>query len=139
YIEINELLRISRGKRYNKLGILLKGILDKLPNYTRFVYRGVNLTDNELQRYIDADKNGTILIEHSFLSTSKSRAITYFSDKKVKFTIRSKTGKDIEVYSKYGAYTSRNEQEVLFTPNCKFNVLEVRKNEEYTLIIMEEI
>jgi hypothetical protein len=114
YIKTNESLRVSQGRRYKRLGLLLENVLHKLPNYNGLVYRGVNLTDRELQRYIDAEKNDIIMVEHSFISTSKSIAISYFTDKKVKFTIISKTGKDIEAYSKYGKYTDRNEKEVLY-------------------------
>jgi hypothetical protein len=42
----------------------------------------------------------------------------------VLFRILSKTGKEIELISKFGS-GSQNEREVLFAPNSDFNVLDV--------------
>jgi hypothetical protein len=55
------------------------------------------------------------------------------------FTIICKSGKEIEKFSKYGQYSGQNEKEILFTPNCKFNVLEITKNKDHTLISTEEV
>ena len=55
-----------------------------------------------------------------------------------RFTIISKSGKSVEQFAKYGLYSGQNEKEVLFTPNCKFDILEVTKENGYTLILMGE-
>lgn len=56
----------------------------------------------------------------------------------VMFRIVSKTGKEIEEISKYGI-DSQNEFEILFLPNTRFNILAVTKENDYTLVTMEEI
>jgi len=58
---------------------------------------------------------------------------------KYRFYIISHNGKLIEQFAKYGLHSGQNEKEVLFKPNCKFNILEVTKENGYTLITMEEV
>ena len=118
---------------------MLENTLRKLPNYKGLVFRSANLTDAELERYEDAYEKNTILVEHSFISTSKSIGIANMYGKGCQFTIISITGKEIEKFTKYGFYSCQNEKEILFRPNRKFTVLEVTKLNDSTLILMEEV
>lgn len=138
YDDLNEQLRISKGgtSDYSKL---LNTSLNKLPNFEGLVHRCVDLTPVELQVYIDAEKQNKIVIEYPFISTSKSEFTAYAFGRNVKFTIYSKTGKEIEKFAKFGLHNPPNEKEVLFKSGRSFNVLEVTKDRGYTLIIMEEV
>lgn len=137
YEDLNEILRISKGG-INDYGNFLNKCLNKLPNFEGLVYRCVNLTIAELQVYIDAEHNNHPVIEYPFISTSKSELTAHSYGKNVKFTIYSKTGKEIEKFAKFGLHNPPNEKEVLFKSGRSFNVLEVTKEKGYTLIIMEE-
>ncbi len=139
YEDINERLRKSKGKTdilYNKL---LNGCLNKLPHFEGLVYRCATLSETELNKYIDAEKKNKSIIEHSFVSTSRSELTAFAYGKNTKFLIYSKTGKEIEKFAKFGLYNPVNEKEVLFRSGRAFNVLEVTKQDNFTLVIMEEI
>lgn len=113
--------------------------LEKLPDYEDIVYRAVVLANNELQKYIDAFVKNRILVEHAFISTSKSKLIAYQFSGNCLFRIICRTGKSIEYFAKYGNHHPQNEKEVLFGPNCKFKVLEITNQNQVTLISMEEV
>lgn len=98
------------------------------------VYRKVYLTANELKRYQNAFKNDTQIKEYAFISTSKSRLNAMHFPGNCLFRIHSKTGKEIEKIAKFDI-----EKEILFRPNINFKVLEIGKEDNYTLITMEEI
>ncbi|HEY8782805.1 MAG TPA: ADP-ribosyltransferase [Mucilaginibacter sp.] len=138
YERLNERLRISKGKEFSQFGKFLDKALAKLPNYEDVTYRAVDLTNTELQKYIDAKENNSILVEHSFISASKSKAIANGFGKSCRFRIFSRSGKNIEEFAKYGINHPQNEKEILFRPNSRFKVLEVTKYEQYTLITLEE-
>lgn len=137
YEAINERLRLSNGEEIDEFGKLLMKALNKLPNLIQLVYRGANLTTTEIDRYVDALEKNTLLKEHSFISATKSRFIA-MAFGNVFFRIFSKTGKDVEKVTKFGLYGTSNEQEVLFIPNRKFRILEVKKELGNTTITMEE-
>lgn len=139
YGKLNEALRISKGKNYTDFGYYLDKTLAKLPSYEDILYRSADLSQFELQKYLDANKNNSILVEHSFISTSKSKTIAYGFGKNCLFRMLSRSAKNIEEFSKYGSHHPQNEKEVLFRPNCKFRVLEVTKPDNYTLITLEEV
>lgn len=137
--DINEELRISKGKTFSDFAKHLNNALKKLPDYDGLVYRKVHLTKQELTKYRNALKNNKPLKEFPFTSTTKSRLIamnfagttTYTPN--CLFRIQTKTGKEIDKIAKF------DEKEVLLLPNTKFRVLEVREEIDYTLITMEEI
>jgi hypothetical protein len=136
---LNEILRLSGGKKTTEFGKLLDKTLSKLPNYEDILYRSADLTVFEMQKYLDAFKNNGILVEHSFISTSKSKAIAYGFGKNCHFRILSRTAKNVEAFAKYGVHHPQNEKEVLFKPNSKFRVLEITNSGEATLITLEEV
>lgn len=140
YIEENEVLRSSDGKLISEFGLALQQSLSKLPNYSiEVVYRCVNLTAFELQRYIEAFNNNKPIVEHAFVSTSKSESIADSFDAPIKFIILSKTGKEIEEIAKYGKFSTPNEQEVLFMAGTSFQILDIQTDGKRTLITMEEL
>ena len=49
--QVNTELRKKKGKNETQFGLLLAQALEKLPNYEGLVYRGVFLTESELQKY----------------------------------------------------------------------------------------
>jgi hypothetical protein len=139
YEALNENLRVSSGRDYSVFGKFLDRTLAKLPDFEDIVYRAVNLTAYEMQKYLDAHANNSILVEHSFISASKSKAVAYEFGNSCQFRIFSRSGKDIEAFAKYGAHHPQNEKEVLFRPNCKFGILEVTNQGNKTLITLEEV
>lgn len=132
---LNEELRKTNGNKITNFGKLLDKCLAKLPNFEDIVYRGVNLTTKELNRYIDAYNENLNIIECQFLSSSISKAEAHrYGD--TLFRIFSKTGKSIEALSKYP-----NEKEVVFRYKTVFEVLMIDFNEDtkkYS-ITMEEM
>jgi hypothetical protein len=83
--------------------------LDKLPEYKGVVYRGAKL--NSIQKYIDALKTSTTVIEKGFTSSSTSKLIgSKFSGGLVAFSILSKHGRLIQDLSRYGTNSSQNER-----------------------------
>jgi len=139
YDSTNSALRDSDGKENTEFGELLQNTLIKLRDYKGLVYRSANLSSAQLKVYIEAFEKNTILVEHSFISTSKLISIASMFGGNCRFTIVSQSGKEIEQYTKYGFGSGQNEHEVLFVPNCKFSVLEVTKMSDHTLITMEEV
>ncbi len=114
--------------------------LNKLPDHQDVVFRGVDFNTSQKQRYIDALNGNTPIQEFSFFSTSRSELIANsFSKGDTLFMIFSKTGKQIEKFSKFGLYSGQNEKEVLFLPNTTFEVLDVLQSTTKTTIILEEI
>ena len=138
YEKVNEILRKSEGKIRSDYAELLDKCLDKLPDFEGLVYRCVDLTNLELEIYADCNKEDKPVVEHSFISTSKSVLTANAFGKNTRFVIYSKTGKEIEKFAKFGIDNSSNEKEVLFKSGRTFNVLEVTKEGSYTLITLEE-
>lgn len=115
--ELNETLRINKGFEIPEFGKFLKFCIDKLPDFKDIVYRGVNLSKNEIEKYFMAYQEKSILTENSFISATKSKSIAYQHGSGI-FRIISKRGKDIAILSKYP-----KEQEILFCCNSNFKVL----------------
>jgi len=136
YEQLNEDLRDEKENKYEKY---LNLSLDKLPNYKGVVYRGTELSKSQLNRYKQALETEDSIIEKSFTSTSKSILVAnQYSCANTIFSIISKTGKDIELYSFYGSLTSQNEKEILFKSKSVFEVLEVYESDQITRITLEE-
>ena len=120
YLDLNEKLRLSEGKDISIFGLLLDECLSKLADYQDVVYRGVEMSYNELDKYRLAFDDKITITEHFFLSTSESKAKAYEWSKgnyKVLFRILSKRGKSIESVTKY-----KVEKEILFRYNSDFIV-----------------
>jgi hypothetical protein len=139
YEAVNSALRNSSGETQTQMGKFLDMTIRKLPDYRGLVYRCANLNPRQLQTYIDACEKNSILVEHTFISTSASYSVANMFGGNCKFEMISRSGKLIEKYAKYGTGSGQNEHEVLFRPNRKFRVLEVTKLIGHSLIVMEEI
>lgn len=134
YEDLNEKLRLSEGKDISDFGILLDECLKKLPDYQDVVYRGVTLTDIELERYRLAFIQDKPVREYFFVSSSKSRSKAYewcSKKNKVLFEIFSFKGKLVEFASKYPA-----EKEILFSYNSDFWVENFIFDEEKNLYLI---
>lgn len=139
YEDLNECLRKSEGKEKTDLGKIIDQSLSKLDKHKGLVYRCVTLSKKELKRYKDAFELKKPIVEHTFLSTSKSKTTAYMFGKNTIFRIYSRTGKDIEKIAKFGIDHPQNEQEVLFGTGSSFDILDISKEGSLTLITMEEI
>ena len=128
---------MSEGKDISEFGILLDECLSKLPDYQDIVYRGVTLTDIELERYRLAFNSNLPVREYFFASSSKSRSKAYEwckNENKVLLEIFSFNGKLIEYVSKYPV-----EKEILFRYNSDFWVDDFIFDEEKNLYLITKI
>jgi hypothetical protein len=138
---VNENLRQNKGDKISKFATHLNTVLSKLPSLVpeeTVVYRGVSNDKFILNTYQNAFKNNTILIEHGFISASKSRKTAYQFGQ-ILLIIFSKKGKSIENISKFGLNSPFNEQEVLFQSGSQFIVLDIEEENSNTIIILEEL
>ncbi len=133
YLGINEILRESKGNTTPQLGHLLNIALSKLSTYNFFVYRGLRFTNSRIQKYKQALENETPIIEYGFTSAS-TRLETASQFGQIILTIFPKNGKSIENISKFV-----NEKEVLFTKGSQFMVLDIKQENNYHFITLEEI
>ncbi len=138
YQFVNEHLKIHKGK-LNEFGRLLDGSLSKLPDYKKLCYRAVKLSANEIKKYMKAYNSSSTITEYSFVSCSRSKLLAMQFSHNVLFRIQSKKGKDIQKIAKFGINSGQNEKEILFRANSKFNVLDMTKENNKTLITMEEV
>jgi hypothetical protein len=136
--EVNERLRNSNGQDLSEFGNLLKQTLKKLSNYTGLVFRNVNLTQNQIEKYEIALKNNLAIAEFTFTSCSRSKLVANQYGGNVMFRMFSKTGKNIESVAKYGLYDPPNEKEVIFVPNTEFFDLAIESKINYLEITLEE-
>lgn len=135
----NERLRVSKGKDINDFSNFLIKSLKKLPNYKLICYRSAYLNKSEIKKYTSAFEKNIEIIEYSFVSCSKSRLLAnMFSPANVIFIIHSKSGKEIEKIAKFGINSGQNEKEVLFKPNTKFQVLNIKQANGKNLIYLQE-
>jgi hypothetical protein len=135
YEDLNEKLRLSKGKDISDFGILLDECLSKLPDYQGIVYRGADFPKYKIDQYVIKLSNNESITEHAFLSTSLIANEAY---KYGMTTLRifSKKGKTIGSISKY-----QNEKEILFRFNTKFEIIAIdfdKENHKY-LISLEEL
>lgn len=130
YEDLNEKLRLSEGKDISDFGMLLDKCLGKLPDYQGRVYRGVDLSKYDLNRYSEAFQNNILITESFFISTSESQLASRMFGRNVQFQIISKTGKSIREITKF------EEKEVLFKYNISFEILDISPKRD--VIILKE-
>ena len=140
FLATNSLLLNSAGTGFDDFGLLLYATVSKLPDFRGIVYRKVFLTPAELYKYTHAWRSHTSVKEYPFISTSKFISIallwaglTHFNPNCL-FVIYTKTGKEIELMSKFV-----DEKEVLLKPNTQFNVLNIYAEPDFIQITMEEV
>ncbi len=136
YENLNETLWAGKESEFERY---LNAVLDKLPDYVGVVHRGTVLTKNEVERYILAFEQNSLITEPAFTSASKSILTAgVFSKGKVLFQIFSKSGKEIDTLSFYGRRSEQDEKEVLFKSKTQFLVGEVRVEGEKIFITLVE-
>lgn len=124
----------------------LNSALDKLPNYNETVYKGMDIKfpDSELKTILQALILDDLYEVKGFYSTSKNLNIADLRWKgkevKVIFTIKSKTGKDIEKLAWINPITKENLEEVLFKHPSKYKVKKytLDKSTKIYNILLEE-
>ena len=72
YEQLNEDLRQGKANDYE---VYLNEALDKLPDCERVIFRGVNLSEGQIDRYKKAFSAGEPIIEDAFTSASESYLI----------------------------------------------------------------
>lgn len=134
YARVNEHLRAGRYASQPAVQAYVDAAqhgLSKLPAYVGPVTRGVRwlppgiTIDQFLARY----QVGSVVEEHSFLSTSRGTQAVYQGP--VYFKINSKTGRDVDWLSKF----SGNEKEVLMMPGTRLAITKVEKDPQGKWII----
>lgn len=137
YGVMNEALRGEREMN-DEITTMVKGVdraINKLTPFEGTVYRGIQfdsgrlLTDRrEYQAVLDYYKSnvGDIITERGYTSSGKiktkiDRKFTSSNGNNIKFTIDSKTGRDLSRYND-------EEHEVLFKRGTRFRVVSVRGN-----------
>jgi NAD:arginine ADP-ribosyltransferase len=96
-------------------------------------YRGAKESYCDINRYVQAKENKTIITEHHFLSVTASQ-ITARGFGNILFRIYGKNAKNIEKVSKF-----EKEQESIFKRNTQFKVKGVANNGLFTIITLKEI
>lgn len=122
YESLNETLRKKRFLEVSEFGRLFAECLDKLPNFRGNVFRSVDLTTIEWEKYKTAFENNEEITEHFFISTSKVFNMGYAFGK-IRFKIYTFKGKNIEYIAKHS-----DEKEVVLQFNSSFRVIAIDNN-----------
>lgn len=130
--EINSALRDKNyfpeaRKNYTPYVETLKGALAKLKDYDQTVTRGVNYTPADWEKH----EKGELLTYDAFTSTSR---LPIFDHTNTRLIIRSKSGKYIAPFSSHF-----NEEEILFSPDTQFQVLDKKIEAGKMTITLEEV
>lgn len=129
----NEKLRNDIPLDENETKILnnLDKVLDKMPKYANTVTRSVSINSDDINYFLKDYKEGYVIQYKAYMSTTKGDI--YNPDARVQMAIKSKNGRDISKYNK-------EEQEILFKRNSKFNVIKVDTSDDfYVRIELEEV
>lgn len=124
--EINKSLRGEiEDKDASLLADLVSKSVKKLKSYQGETYRQVKFErEKDYKNFISLYKKGEIITEKGFISSglNKQKIIKkFYGNYEVKFTIKSKNGKNITHYN-------NEEKEILFDRNTKFKVISIRGN-----------
>jgi NAD:arginine ADP-ribosyltransferase len=130
---LNKMLWESQGVEISDFGLCLETCLDKLESVIGVFYRGAKESYCDINRYIKAKENKTILTEYHFLSVSNSQ-LTARGFGNIMFRIYGKNAKNIAKISKF-----EKEQESIFQRSTQFRVTGVTNNGFYTTITLKEV
>jgi hypothetical protein len=132
YALLNKALRAQDAAELERLsGYIQKATsgLEKLPPYAGTVNRGASMTEDMVARYVP----GQTVTEAGFTSTSAKGGTPFKGN--TNFIIKSKTGKDVSMISKFP-----KEKEILFPPGTQFKVNAVQKPAPgVNIIFLEEV
>lgn len=114
----------------------MKTGLEKMPDFKGTVYRGTNLSKEDVDKYVIGKED---ISEPAFTSTSRSEGVASKYSKgnhiAVIFEIASKHGKSVETISQF-----KEEQEVIFKPGTQFKVTSrIQSSDGSMRIGLEEI
>lgn len=129
---LNETLR-EGFKLTEQQKILINNLdkaLDKFPKYEGNVTRSIMLDKDTLKDFLENHKVGNNVIYKAYTSTTVGNRYSDYSN--VELHIKSKSGKDIRKFNK-------EEQEILFKRNTKFQVINSKIINNIYHIFMEEI
>lgn len=104
--------------------------LDKFPKYEGNVTRSILLDEDTLKDFLENHKSKNNVIYKAYTSTTAGNR--YNNDSNVELHIKSKSGKDIRRFNK-------EEQEILFKRNTKFQIINSKIINNTYHIFMEEI
>jgi hypothetical protein len=143
YRQLNKQLENGTLTDFNRAAqILIQKGLEKVPIFTGTVYRGMIIKRKDFERAFAGEK-GDIIQHNRFLSSSKDADVGLNftmhtplkkSEISVFIEIKSKTGRDISgISEKNGIFASENQQEVLFTTNTKFKIINKKVDSDGTV------
>lgn len=129
---INEVLRndLELTKQQQIMINNLDKALEKMPNYEGNVTRSIMLDEDRLKEFLENHKVGNNVTYKAY--TSATTGIRYNDKSNVELYIKSKSGKDIRKFNK-------EEQEILFKRNTKFQIINSKIINNIYHIFMEEI
>lgn len=107
----------------------LSSVLKRMPKYEGVVYRGVNLSNEALERYEKA--KGKMISEPFFVSATKDVKKVYEGN--TVFKIIGNKPRDIESISNH-----QEDKEVLFDAHTVFRVISIKKEDGKTQITLKE-
>lgn len=133
YRQLNKQMDTGTLTEFNRAAqTLITQGLEKLPIYEGSVYRGMIIKRKDFEIAFAGDK-GDIIKHNRFVSSSKNikTALEFAKHSPLKrneiqviFEIQSKTGRDISKISEFnGIFTSKNQQEIMFTNNTSFIIV----------------
>lgn len=129
---LNETLReeLELTEQQKTLINNLDKALDKFPKYEGNVTRSIMLDKDTLKDFLENHKVGNNVIYKAYTSTTVGNR--YNDESNIELHIKSKRGKDIRKFNK-------EEQEILFKRNTKFQVINSKIINNIYHIFMEEI
>lgn len=129
---LNETLReeLELTEQQKTLINNLDKALDKFPKYEGNVTRSIMLDKDTLKNFLKNHKVGNNVIYKAYTSTTVGSR--YNDESNIELHIKSKNGKDIRKFNK-------EEQEILFKRNTKFQVINSKIINNIYHIFMEEI
>lgn len=130
--KINEALRdgLKITEQQEKIIKNLDGLLNKFPKYEGNVTRSLILDKEELKKFLKNHKVGNNITYKAYTSTTVGNRYNDLSN--VELHIKSKNGRDIRKFNK-------EEQEILFKRNSKFQIINLKAIDNIYHIFMEEI
>lgn len=129
---LNEALRdgFKLTEQQEKMKNNLDNALQKFPKYEGEVVRSLELSNEELQTFLSTHKEGNCIEYKAYTSTTAGTR--YNKNSNVELYIKSKTGRDIRQFNK-------DEQEILFKRNSRFQVINVEETERVYYIRLKEL
>lgn len=130
--KLNEALsdEIKSTKQQKEIIKNLDKALNKFPDYEGNVSRSLILDEVDLNKFLQIHKVGNNVTYKSYISTTVGNRYNELSN--VELHIKSKTGKDIRKYNK-------EEQEILFKRDSKFEVIQIKEINKVYHIYMKEL